>query len=263
MSTFLRTGCVLQLDYLYHLLDIHAYLENGAEANCDPLKVLDIGTGASAIYAILLARITKEAQIWATELNASSLETASKTLQENDLVPQVHLVRVPNGEAPLLDVISAIDLESGDAPFTFSLCNPPFYASAEDMQASTELKAFPTHAAPTAADNELITRGGEVAFIGRMIDESAKTREKCIWYTSLIGKASSIPLLIGKLGEHQIDNYILLGMRQAHTTRWVLGWSLTDIRLPDDRLPICGQVPTASKHLDVPSTREGSETTLF
>lgn len=54
-----------------------------------------------------------------------------------------------------------------------------------------------------------------------MIDESAKTREKCLyvspegvrgkgsdqvdrWYTSLIGKASSVPLLIGKLGEHQV-----------------------------------------------------------
>lgn len=48
-----------------------------------------------------------------SELNASSLESASKTLQENDLVPQVNLVRVPNGEAPLLDVIGAMDLESG------------------------------------------------------------------------------------------------------------------------------------------------------
>lgn len=34
--------------------------------------------------------------------------------------------------------------------------------------------------APTAASNELITRGGEVAFIGRMIEESVETREKCL-----------------------------------------------------------------------------------
>lgn len=31
-----------RLDYLYHLLDIHAYLDKEKEANCHPLKVLDM-----------------------------------------------------------------------------------------------------------------------------------------------------------------------------------------------------------------------------
>jgi methyltransferase len=106
--------------------------------------------------------LDREAESRLLELNAASLESASKTVRENDLGRQVKLVEVTSEETPLLDVISAIDLESGyvrrlipetvadplfrDVPFTFSLCNPPFYASAEEMQASTELKAFPTYA---------------------------------------------------------------------------------------------------------------------
>lgn len=53
--------------------------------------------------------------------------------------------------------------------------------------------------APTAASNELITPGGEVAFVGQMMDESAELQERCAWYTSLLGKASSIAPLISRL----------------------------------------------------------------
>lgn len=83
-------------------------------------------------------------------------------MRENDLERQVKLVKVTSEETPLLDVISAVDLERGyvrpsfseavadplvrEGSFSFTLCNPPFYASAEEMQASTELKAFPTYA---------------------------------------------------------------------------------------------------------------------
>jgi hypothetical protein len=47
------------------------------------------------------------------ELNAASLESASTTLRENDLVRQVNLVTVSSEETPLLDVISSVDLDSG------------------------------------------------------------------------------------------------------------------------------------------------------
>jgi len=40
------------------------------------------------------------------------------------------------------------------------------------MAAASTIKLETSHAVPTAAQNELITPGGEVKFVSRMIDES-------------------------------------------------------------------------------------------
>jgi 23S rRNA A1618 N6-methylase RlmF len=60
------------------------------------------------------------------------------------------------------------------------MCNPPFYSSHDEITSANELKIQPSSAVPTAADNELITEGGEVAFVGKMIDESVHLRGKCL-----------------------------------------------------------------------------------
>jgi hypothetical protein len=126
------------------------------------------------------------------------------------------------------------------------------------------------------------------------------------WYTSLIGKASSIPFLVDLLKQEnvrcddavgpdvrradrdtpspkKIDNYILLSIRQAHTTRWIIGWSFTDIRLPDVRVPrrscylaitdrcceirlvsyqnffsVYRQISAFTQHMDLPSVAKSS-----
>lgn len=76
------------------------------------------------------------------------------------------------------------------------------------------------------------------------------------WYTSLLGKSSSVPSLVETLKEQsvswavlaasrvmmitlpelQINNYGVAEFVQSHTKRWVILWSLGDIRLPDVRL---------------------------
>jgi 23S rRNA A1618 N6-methylase RlmF len=63
--------------------------------------------------------------------------------------------------------------ESGTA-FTFTMCNPPFYSSEEEMMIAAGLKVETSHAAPTAATNELITDGGEVEFVAKMIRNSVQ-----------------------------------------------------------------------------------------
>jgi 23S rRNA A1618 N6-methylase RlmF len=107
------------------------------------------------------------------------------------------------------------------------------------MREGQELKLDPAHAVrdltipgtafdrrpvqvATAADNELITPGGEIAFVGRMIEESLQTRQRCShvdhltvwqntddhgirWYTSLIGKYSSLQSLVDRLRTHQVS----------------------------------------------------------
>ncbi|KAK1925018.1 hypothetical protein DB88DRAFT_525720 [Papiliotrema laurentii] len=189
-------------------------------------RILDIGTGHVAIYPLLLNRLRPNATIYATESDQVSFEHSLTTLKRNNIPPdRVHLIKAnSSGQIlfPLLD--NTVDLV---------MCNPPFYASLQELEEGMERKTKGPFAAPTASNNELITRGGEVAFVGQMITESLRLMDQCRWYTSLIGIYASLQPLVDLLRSYKIDNYFVKIIKPSHTTRWVLGWSFGDIRLPD------------------------------
>lgn len=111
------------------------------------------------------------------------------------------------------------------------MCNPPFYASSEEMISSAESKQRPPFSACTGSANEMVTAGGEVAFVSRMIEESIIIKEDCQWFTSMVGKLSSLIPLIEKLNKHDIDNYAVTEFVQgSKTRRWAVAWSFEDLR---------------------------------
>jgi len=114
------------------------------------------------------------------------------------------------------------------------MCNPPFYANVEEVARSAAAKALSPNAVCTGAEVEMITDGGEEGFVSRMIHESLALGERCRWYTSMLGKQSSLTALVSFLRAHSISNYALTELVQGHTRRWALAWSFTDARLPDD-----------------------------
>ena len=61
----------------------------------------------------------------------------------------------------------------------FTMCNPPFYSNHEDVQRSAEGKEYGPNAVCNGSDNEMITAGGEVAFVSRMVGESVQLRTRC------------------------------------------------------------------------------------
>lgn len=77
----------------------------------------------------------------------------------------------------------------------------------------------------------MVTSGGEVAFVSRMIDESLVLRDRVQWYTSMLGKFASIEALVPKLKKHGVGNYAVTEFVQgSKTRRWALGWSFADLR---------------------------------
>ncbi|ORY33763.1 hypothetical protein BCR39DRAFT_519100 [Naematelia encephala] len=235
-----------RVDYLMYMLDLEPYIpgkgKGKEKGNNDPrfpghtwstnssstIRVLDIGTGASVIYPLLLHRLRPKAQIVATEINDISFQHAQSILSTNNIQPSsISLLKAAPNE-PIL-----FPLMDQDITFDIMICNPPFFASMDEMQEGSEAKAGPAHAAPTGAGNELITFGGEVTFIGRMIRESLKLGERCMWYTSLIGKYSSLQPLVDLLCENQVENYFIRSIKPAKTVRWILAWSHSPSRLPD------------------------------
>jgi 23S rRNA A1618 N6-methylase RlmF len=59
------------------------------------------------------------------------------------------------------------------------MCNPPFYSSREEIEKSTTEKEFSPSAVCTGADTEMITAGGESAFVRHIVTESLIYRTKC------------------------------------------------------------------------------------
>ncbi|KAI6047451.1 hypothetical protein EDC04DRAFT_2864518 [Pisolithus marmoratus] len=125
--------------------------------------------------------------------------------------------------------------------YEFTMCNPPFYSSAEEMAQSAETKEFGPNAVCTGAEVEMITPGGEVAFVSRIFMESGcilwsfhvfcLTRSR--WYTSMLGKMISLHEIVSLLRGHQVDNYAITEFIQGQTRRWAIAWSFGTRRLPD------------------------------
>ena len=77
----------------------------------------------------------------------------------------------------------------------------------------------------------MITAGGEVAFVTRMIEESLRLRNKVQWYTSMLGKLHSVTILVEKLMELGNHNYAVTEFVQGtKTKRWAIAWSWGDRR---------------------------------
>jgi 23S rRNA (adenine1618-N6)-methyltransferase len=111
------------------------------------------------------------------------------------------------------------------------MCNPPFYESKAEMLTSAASKQRPPFTACTGSENEMVTPGGEVAFVSRMIEESLVLQGRVQWYTSMLGKFSSVAVLVQKLTDNRVDNYAVTEFVQgSKTRRWGIAWSFDDLR---------------------------------
>jgi 23S rRNA (adenine1618-N6)-methyltransferase len=83
----------------------------------------------------------------------------------------------------------------------------------------------------TGVEVEMVTSGGEVAFVKKMIEESLQLRDRIQWYTSMLGKLSSINVLVEMLLKHENHNFAVTEFEQgSKTKRWAIAWSWGDRR---------------------------------
>ncbi|SPQ23957.1 8dfeec6f-0720-4821-a050-59e1591ba690 [Thermothielavioides terrestris] len=210
--------------WLKDLMDTTSYEQPGRK-----LCGLDVGTGASCIYP-LLGTVQRPWCFLATDIDAQNLDYAKRNIQLNGLEDRIRLLeRKPE------DALVPLD-ESGVQSIDFVMMNPPFYTSEDEMLSSARKKSRPPMSACTGAPVEMVCEGGEVGHVGRLLRESLVLRDRIQWYTSMLGKLTSLEVLVEQLRENGIDNYAVTEFVQGNKTRrWALGWSFGPMR-PAERV---------------------------
>ncbi|KAI6105839.1 hypothetical protein F5141DRAFT_151927 [Pisolithus sp. B1] len=195
-----------RLNYVLWIQDI----VRATASDVSLIRGVDIGTGASVVYPLLACRLEPTWQFVATDVDRDSLISARENVELNRLSDRV-LITETSPSKPLLFPLE----EDTTSTYDFTMCNPPFYSSVEEMTQSAETKEFGPNAICTGAEVEMITPA------------------RCRWYTSMLGKMISLHEIVSLLRGHQVDNYAITEFVQGQTRRWAIAWSFGTRRLPD------------------------------
>lgn len=136
--------------------------------------VVDVGTGPSAIYALLGARLFPTWRFVGTDVDADALGVARGIVEDNGLDGRIKLVHT-DPAAPLLDDAY---WESFQGVPSATLCNPPFFDSVPETADSNGVAA--------GTNGQLSTFGGEVEFIKKMARDSVRHPDIGV-FSSLVG----------------------------------------------------------------------------
>lgn len=122
----------------------------GSTSSSDAVVGLDIGTGASAIYPVLGTRCFPHWRFVATDTDEASLQYASTHIVDrasNALSDRIALLHSDGGAfVPSAEGCKQVGGKYEAQEVHFTMCNPPFYSSAHDMQRSASFKSQPPSA---------------------------------------------------------------------------------------------------------------------
>lgn len=217
-------------DYLHYLADLLTSTNKGVPPKKNLLSVLDIGTGANGIYPLI--GISEYGwQFTATDINAASLANVQRILNANPaLAVRINLRLQPSANAIFNNIIFDDDW------FDLSMCNPPFHTSMAEAQAGSQRKwnnlGKEKQADATTPilnfggrDAELWCPGGELAFIERMITESASIPGRCFWFSTLVSKSDNLPALKAALKRVKALEIKEIAMSQGNKQSRFLAWT--------------------------------------
>jgi len=212
-------------DYIHYLADL--LTENSKEIPKGlSVKGLDIGTGANLVYP-LIAHQSYGWEMLGTDINQKSLENAQKILDDNpDFSENIQLKFQPDSNFIFKNVISPED------QFTFSMCNPPFHDSEESAMKGNirktknlKKKTSKTNLNFGGQQSELWCEGGELAFISKMIEESALFSSQILWFTCLVSKQENLFKLTSLLKKVKVVEVKTIDMAQGHKISRILAWT--------------------------------------
>lgn len=202
-----------RVDYIHYLNDLII--------NDKPVTVLDIGTGASVVYP-LLGHAEYGWQFVATDIDKKALQSAQYIIDKNNLKSAISLRFQAHKDHVLEGVLKPND------QFTFTMCNPPFFASAEEARSANSKKSknlnIEANRNFAGNHNELWYKGGEKAFLHTYLYESSKYPKASQWFTSLVSRKDNIKSLQTSSKKLGVSEFKIIPMHQGQKITRIVCW---------------------------------------
>lgn len=202
-----------RLDYIHYLSDL-------LSKECE-ITILDIGTGATCIYP-LLGVAEYNWKFVATDIELDSLDIAQDIIDDNSLDTHIKL-RQQFDEKHILKGI----IEEDDS-FSATMCNPPFYKSAEEARSANQRKTrnLGNNAVRNFSgnNNELWYVGGEKAFLHNYLYESSLFPDKSKWFTSLVSKKENVQNLQNSSKKIGVKDFKIIPLSQGNKVTRIVCW---------------------------------------
>ncbi|XP_031766004.2 RNA N6-adenosine-methyltransferase mettl16 isoform X2 [Galleria mellonella] len=206
----------LRLNYILWIEDLLNAIEK-----INNIWGLDIGTGACAVYPLLAARKNKWHMI-GTETDDISFQKAEENVKRNHLQDLIEVRKNLTSS-----VIEQLFEDEFKQVFDFSMCNPPFYSSVQELCESRSPARLPPKNGFTGSPQELITEGGELQFCRKYLKESKIYKDKVLIYTTMVGHKYNLKELLQDLKLEGIT-HTYTEFCQGRVTRWGLAWTYQD-----------------------------------
>jgi len=213
-------------DYIHYIADILASKNKGVVPKGENIKCLDIGVGANCIYPII-GNYEYGWSFIGSDIDLISIESANKIINNNLLKDSIEM-KFQNNSSKIFEGI----LEK-DEIIDLTICNPPFHTSSveaekislrkySNLKKKKQSKAVLNFAGKS---NELWCKGGEYAFVKKIIKESKIYDKSCFLFSTLISKKENINKLskvLKKVGAEEIKT---IKMEQGNKISHILAWS--------------------------------------
>nr|WP_298775168.1 23S rRNA (adenine(1618)-N(6))-methyltransferase RlmF [uncultured Shewanella sp.] len=229
-----------RVDYIHYIADLLS--PSGKIRKGTKVKVLDIGTGANAIYPILGIQAYGW-QFVASDIDCLAINNVEELISNNVVLKDKLLLRLQSDPQHVFQGII-----NPEDRFHLTMCNPPFHASLAEATAGSERKVKnlainqdKRNALTVDKDKgnvvncsklnfggqkaELWCEGGERQFLQRMIKESKIFSQQCQWFTSLISKKENVVICQELLATMKVEQTKVIEMKQGNKRTRVLCWS--------------------------------------
>ena len=222
-------------DYIHYIADLLAETNNNQIPEGNSVLGLDIGSGSNLIYPILGNSIYNWSFV-ATDIDKKAIENCSKIIEANPkLIDAISLQQQTESRFIFKNIIIPEDR------FTFTMCNPPFHASAEEANKSTSRKVSNLNPKEKRNTNPVLNFGGqnaelwcnegEIGFVTQMIYESAKYASQCLWFTTLVSKKENLSSIYKTLKKVNAFEVKTIEMSQGQKNSRIVAWTfISDIQ---------------------------------
>jgi len=213
-------------DYLHHMADLLADLNNGTIPRGEKIKVLDIGMGANCIYP-LIGNSVYGWEFVGTDIDPIAIRSAKDIVDNNPAFAKHIMFRLQTNKANIFKGI----IKSGEG-FDLTICNPPFHASMQEAQLSTATKWKKLGMEKQSAalnfggkKTELWTHGGEAGFLRRMVEQSVLAGQQCLWFSTLVSKKDTLPIIYKSLHIAKALDVKTITMTHGQKTSRIVAWT--------------------------------------